>query len=122
MMRSAGVRLSAGLAMLWAIVVAPTRAIAVPVPAFSLQGVVDQSDLVVLGVAISTADAELASIVRADGSRVYGRQKIATIAVEQVLKGGPELVQADVRYFNTTEFIGYRGVPLDAPSIYFLKS
>ena len=114
--------MSAGLAMLLAIVVTPTRAIAVPVPVFSLQGVVDQSDFVVLGVAISTADVELASIDRADGSRVYGRQKVATIAVEQVLKGGQDLVQADVRYFDTTEFIGYGGVPLDSPSIYFPKS
>ena len=98
-----------------------SSAVIVPVPEVTVGDLVARSDVVAVGLIVSVGDAGPASITTPSGTTVTGRTIASRLAVDQVLKGPPDLRDVRFDFVQTDDFIGYGSVRPDTYRVVFLK-
>lgn len=93
---------------------------AAPVPVLNLRQLVAEAEVVAMGTIASVEDRGPISIQTQSGS-VEGRQMIARMTVDQMLKGGAADSALDFEFFLPDAPNGYRGVAQDSYRIVLLK-
>ncbi len=102
-------------------VVLPSVASATIVDGFDVTTYTRDADLIVVGTVTSIEVQGDTTVVLRSGYEVAGRSRLATLSVDQVLKGSPVGANITFRFDLTREFTGYRSVSEGDFKVLFLR-
>lgn len=101
-------------------VVVLSSTVTVPVPVVQLSDLVDRADVIVVGTVIGV-NVDGAMTFKINDNAITGERRVASVSVDEVLKGNQQLSLMNIVYGVPDEPIGFRMPRVGTQQLFFLK-